>query len=177
MPYKKLKLKINFLKNKKLIMSFKKLTKIPPKLIVNPELLTFITSIGIIAQSSIILYYDGKNSSSRIHIDDEGITDQANLNYVIDTGNAVANWYTPVGNYTGVITDNGITKMVSYDATKMKLIDRVCIKEECLFQGGIPHNVSNLSSERWCVSIKLRNEKFGVVTWNQALNLFNKFIA
>lgn len=174
--YKKLQFDFDILKDIRQITSVSTLSKFRPNEIITQDLINLVDSIGLTMINSIVLFYPEQSLKSGIHIDDVGISDQVNLNYVIDHGFALTNWYSPIGDYNGDASSNIFTKTIRYDINKMTVAESYHITECCLFQGGIPHNVSNIKEPRWCVSIKLRHKNGNIVTWDNAVDLFKEFI-
>jgi hypothetical protein len=179
--YKKLKFDSNFLIDESLVTAVNTLTKFRPEEIVNKDILDTIKSMGIQAPMVLVLPYLKVSWAlfrrSPIHLDDAGVHDQTNLNYMIDRGNAYNNWYAPIGDYQGYTSTNGIAKTSLYDQRQMSLVESVHLSESCLFQAGIPHSVSNIDQDRWCVSVKLRHPGANTVAWHDAIRLFADFYA
>jgi hypothetical protein len=174
--YKKLQFDFDIIKDISQITGVSALSKFNPDEIITQDFINLVDSIGLTIANSIVLYYPQQSLKSGIHIDDVGIVDQVNLNYVIDYGSALTNWYSPIGDYNGDTSSNIFTKILRYDINKMSIVESYHITECCLFQGGVPHNVSNIKEPRWCVSIKLRHKNGNIVTWDNAVNLFKEFI-
>ncbi len=175
--FKKIKFDFDFLLNEDTVTSVTNLSKYRPEQIVTPELIDLVTSLGIVPANCIIIPYKGISEPSTIHVDDFDIVDQANLNFVIDWGNAYTNWYEKDQDYEPYIRPNLVgAKTYSYDPNKVQVIESTHIVGSCLFQGGVPHNVSNILKDRWCVSIKLRHHDWTAVTWEQTNSLFAKYL-
>jgi hypothetical protein len=179
--HKKLKFDSDFLIDESLVTAVSVFTKFKPEEIINKDILNFIKNIGIQAPLVLVQPYLKLSFSafkrSPIHLDDVGIYDQTNLNYVIDRGNAYNNWYIPIGDYQGYSSSNTVAQTVSYDQRQMSLVESAHLTESCLIQAGTPHNVSNLDQDRWCVIIKLRQLNGEPVLWHDATRLFDRFHA
>ena len=177
--YKKLKFDSNFLIDESLIVAVKTFTKFRPEEIINKDILNTIESMGIQASMVLVLPYlkfpYSLLKKSSIHLDDVGIYDQTNLTYVIDQGNACNNWYQPIGDYQGYLSNNMVAQTLRYDQRQMSLVESAHLTESCLIQAGTPHNVSNISQDRWCVIIKLRQLNGDPVLWHDATRLFDRF--
>ena len=174
--FKKLNLGIPFLQSNLDIANIRTLSRFDSPLILNPSLINLISELGLKTAVTVILYYPGSISTSNIHIDDDGILDQTNLNFVIDNGSAMTNWYSPNLGYSGDASNNILARIRSYDINKLTLIESINTTGEGLFQAGVPHNVSNVTSDRWCFSVKLRTLENNVVKWEDAVRIFEKFI-
>jgi hypothetical protein len=176
--FKKLNLGIPFLKSDLDITNIiRPLTIFNSSMVLNPSLISLISLSGLKADSTVVIYYSGfiANTSS-IHIDDEGITDQTNLNFVIDRGSAMTNWYNTIDGYSGHLSKNIFATVRRYDINKLTLIESINTTGAGLFQSGLPHNVSSIRSARWCFSVKLRTLENNVVKWEDAVRIFEKFI-
>ena len=174
--FKKLNLDVPFLKSGLDITNIRKLSRFDSPLILNSSLINLISELGLKTAVTVILYYPRSISTSNIHIDDVGILDQTNLNFVIDNGSAMTNWYNPIIGYSGDVSNNILAKTRSYDINKLTLIESINTTGVGLFQSGVPHNVTNINSDRWCFSIKLRTLENNVVKWEDAVRIFEKFI-
>jgi hypothetical protein len=174
--FKKLNLGVPFLQSDLDITNFRKLSIFASLLVLNPSLINLISKLGLKTDVTVLLYYPRSASTSGIHIDDDGILDQTNLNFVIDNGSAMTNWYNPIMGYSGDAAKNKLARTRSYDINKLTLIESINTTGEGLFQAGVPHNVNNISSDRWCFSVKLRTLENNVVKWDDAVRIFEKFI-
>ena len=149
---------------------------IPATEILSLDMLELLKKIDDFRLVGIVIYYSGQQTLSAIHIDNHNVYDQTNLNFYINAKDSLVNWYKPINNYPGLINNNGLAWKRNYEIDKMQLIESVNLQGACLFQSGVPHNVSNITSPRWCVSIKvsLRNSKY--FKWQDALSRFEQFI-
>jgi len=140
------------------------------------ELLHLISELGLKIDHIYVLYYSGAGTSA-IHIDNYRVTDQTNLNFVVDTGSARTNWYEIVGENSDQpnkkITEDGIGL---YDINQLRLIESIDTAGVGLFQSGVPHNVTAVDSPRWCVSIKLVTPNGQIIKFNDAVRIFDQFI-
>jgi hypothetical protein len=174
--FKKLNLGIPFLQSNLDITNIRKVTRFDSPSVLNPLLISLIYELDLKADGTVVIYYSAQNNTSSIHIDDEGITDQTNLNFVIDHGSAMTNWYNTTDGYSGHLSKNIFTSLRRYDINKLILIESINTAGVGLFQSGVPHNVSNVTSDRWCFSVKLRTLENNVVKWEDAVRIFEKFI-
>jgi hypothetical protein len=174
--FKKLNLGFPFLQSDLDITNIRTVTRFNSPLVLNPLLISMISQSGLKADNTVVIYYSATANISTIHIDDEGITDQTNLNFVIDSGSAMTNWYNTNDGYSGHLSKNIFTSLRRYNINKLTLIESINTTGTGLFQSGVPHNVSNISSDRWCFSVKLRTLENNVVKWEDAVRIFEKFI-
>jgi hypothetical protein len=174
--FKKLSFPVPFLKESFVYDKPRKLGITPVTEILSPEMLELLKKIDNFRLGGIIIYYSETQKSSAIHIDNHNVYDQTNLNFYINAKDSLVNWYRPTDNYLGMPKHNGVAVKRDYEIDKMQLIESVNLQGACLFQSGVPHNVSNITSPRWCVSIKvsLHNSKY--FKWQDALSRFDQFI-
>lgn len=171
----KLNLGIPFVRSKNIIYSIRQLMQFDSNLILTPSLIHLMSELKLRTKTT-VLYYPALSRDSNIHIDTDGVLDQTNLNLVIDTGSAQTNWYHPGRGYSGHASNNKFNDTRSYDISRMHLIESIKIVGVGLFQAGIPHNVSNITSNRWCVSVSLRTLDNKVIKWEEAIKIFDRFI-
>ena len=174
--FKKLNFGFPFLQSDLDITNIRKAARFDSLKVLTTSLISLISQLGLKADNTIVLYYPAGATFSHAHIDDEGITDQTNLNFVIDHGSAMTNWYNTIDGYSGHLSKNIFTSLRHYDANKLTLIESINTTGVGLFQGGVPHNVSNISSDRWCFSVKLRTLENNIVKWEDAVRIFERFI-
>ena len=174
--FKKLSFPVPFLNESFVYDKPRKLGITPVTEILSPEMLELLKKIDNFRLGGIIIYYSETQKSSAIHIDNHNVYDQTNLNFYINAKDSIVNWYRPTDNYLGIPKHNGVAVKRDYEIDKMQLIESVNLQGACLFQSGVPHNVSNITSPRWCVSIKvsLHNSKY--FKWQDALSKFEQFI-
>jgi hypothetical protein len=174
--FKKLSFPVPFLNESFVYDKPRKLGITPVTEILSPEMLELLKKIDNFRLGGIIIYYNETQESSAIHIDNHNVYDQTNLNFYINAKDSLVNWYRPTDNYLGIPKHNGVAVKRDYEIDKMQLIESVNLQGACLFQSGVPHNVSNITSPRWCVSIKvsLHNSKY--FKWQDALSRFDQFI-
>jgi hypothetical protein len=174
--FKKLNLGIPFLKSDLDTTNIRELSIFKSPLVLNPSLISLISQSGLKADNTVVIYYSATTNISSIHIDDEGITDQTNLNFVIDSGSAMTNWYNTIDGYSGYLSSNTITALRRYNINKLTLLESINTTGAGLFQSGVPHNVINISSDRWCFCVKLRTLENNAVKWEDAVRIFERFI-
>ena len=174
--FKKLKFNKEFLLDETSIRNVKALTSLNTTNVLTKDLIDLINNMGIIPTSCIVVPYTAALQSTIIHIDDFDVYDQVNLNFVIDDGLAYANWYEKNKDYNPYIRVNAVGgQTYSYSRSNMTLLEADHISGACLFQSGVPHNVSNILRNRWCVSVKLRQPGGKTVHWDQAITMFENY--
>jgi hypothetical protein len=175
--FKKLNLPISFLKDTFDISTVKRTSFIDVDTILNPELIRLTESSGMVKiVNCIVLRYIASATPSSIHIDDNDVYDQTNLNFVIGGSDSKVFWYKLLNGYSGYEIKTPFATRKGYDVDKLQLVESVSIDGACLFQGAVPHNVINEISDRWCVSVKLKKTNNEWLDWNTALDVFEPFI-
>jgi hypothetical protein len=177
--FEKLNLNVPFLKEEisSRIKHIKTTVKFRPELILHEKLISLVESLGTIKiVNCMIIYYPVADTPSLIHIDDAGVFDQTNLNYVIGGAGSKVFWYEPEPEYSGDIVTTPWATRPTYDINKMIVSESTEIIGACLFQSGTPHNVINPIEDRYCINVKLKNINSEWLNWNSALQLFNRYI-
>jgi hypothetical protein len=175
--FKKLNLDIPFVRPGSDITKIRATRRFSSTSILNPGLIQLISDLGLKTDSTYVLYYSGSGTNF-IHVDRYGVTDQTNLNFVLDSGSALTNWYHVVDEISDQqdkkITNDGIH--IYNDITQLRLIESINTVGVGLFQAGVPHCVGAVNSPRWCVSVKLRTSDNKVVRLEEAVRIFDQFI-
>ena len=133
----------------------------------------------------------GPNFTTPIHTDNKprGILhDTIKLNWVIGGKDSYVNWYKPI-DYKILIQEylspakrtlEGGREFEDYthhDENNCKLIETATVSGALIMQAGIPHNVVNLSEERYCFSIVLTHTNTqNYLSMNDAITIFNDLI-
>ena len=152
-------------------------SKINSDEIINSTLLELLKTKNILVYNAQLLNFAPTDEISTAHIDDDGITDQVNLNYVVGGEQSEVIWYECKENYNGyVIAGRTGAKPRRYSLHQLDAIYSVHSNGACLFQAGIPHAVVNKISNRLCVSIKLRGLDGNPITWDRAIEALGEFI-
>jgi hypothetical protein len=148
-----------------------------PELILHEKLINLIESFGTIKiVNCVILYYSATDNPSLIHIDDAGVFDQTNLNFVIGGSGSKVFWYDTTLGYSGDVVISKWPTRPTYDINKMIVSESTEMVGACLFQSGIPHNIINPIEDRYCIILKLKNINSEWLTWSSALQLFDRYI-
>ena len=174
--FKKLSFPVPFLSESFVCEKQWKLGTAPITEILSPDMLELLKKIDDFRLKGLIIYYSGESTSSPIHIDNYNVYDQTNLNFYINANDSLVNWYRSINKYPGLPKHNGVAWKRDYEIDKMQLIESVNLQGACLFQSGVPHNVSNITSPRWCISIKVSLPDSKYFKWQDALSRFEKFI-
>ena len=145
--------------------------------ILSPQLLNFLDEIELSVPHVQVWFYPTTVKESSIHIDHHYAYDEVNLNFVHNGQGSTVNWYSPQDSYQGYLSANKYGIVRRYNIDKLFLLNSAELTGPCLFQSGIPHNVSKVPEiNRWCVTAAIRkNNKF--LLWKDAMVLFRRYIA
>jgi hypothetical protein len=177
--FEKLNLNVPFIREdiRSQLIHIKSTIQLRPELILHEKLISLIESFGTIKiVNCVIVYYPVTNTPSFIHIDDAGVFDQTNLNFVIGGTGSNIFWYDPKPGYLGDIVTTLFSTRPTYDIDKMTVSESTEIIGAYLLQAGTPHNVINPIEDRYCIIVKLKNINSEWLNWNSALQLFNRYI-
>lgn len=102
-------------------------------------------------------FFKNRYHRSSIHTDVTG-GDFTKLNWVFGCNSSEMCWYKPI---TDVNTDTDKTMIdttyISYTRDQTIEIERTVIKNPTLVQVGIPHDISEVTEDRWCISIVFKD--------------------
>lgn len=112
-----------------------------------------------------------------IHIDGSG-GDYAKLNWVFGGGDSKMCWYEPLDKTSKIkIKTSTGTSCISYSRDQVNEIERTVIKNPTLVQVGIPHNIIDVTEDRYCVSILYRNKNNDIrPTMLRSVQTFKNYI-
>ena len=155
---------------------------------INPELVEFIKSLGLIFWGSVFVKYpDGKYY---IHIDGKKIVDKAKLNWSFNDDH-IMHWYKtkpgidkPILYYDGKnflgadaeLSNEKQRKYIEYNEDEVELVHSAKVGYPSIVQAGIPHSVEVFSGERKCISILLLQKNHQPVSMTVAKHLFRDYI-
>jgi len=152
------------------------IAKLDQQKYLNEELLKFFDSLNL----KIFLvetFYKNSTSTGGIHVDSVG-GDYVKLNWVFGGGQSKMCWYRPKYNFKKepIQTPTG-TPFISYSNAEVEGIERTAINNQTLVQVGIPHNIVDVTEERFCVSIVIQSKTTGQrLTMEQARTIFEDYI-
>lgn len=141
---------------------------------ISDELKSFFTNQNL-SIKQIEIFYRRPNNVGNIHSDTEIVGDYSKLNWVY--GDGIMNWYKTTKDYTPtVLTTTSIKSYALYYKTsEVELVHSQKVGQPSLVQVGVPHNVINGASERFCVSIEFEFNKIRP-TFAEAQLLFKDYI-
>jgi len=122
-------------------------------------------------------FFKTPSKSGGIHIDAGG-GDYTKLNWVFGGGDSKMGWYEPIDKkFKPIFKTSAGTPYISYTRNQVTEIEKTVIKNPTLVQVGIPHNVFDVTEDRFCVSIlfknKINNQKPTMV---ESVQIFKQYI-
>jgi hypothetical protein len=148
--------------------------------VVNPDMLTFLKSLGI-EPLHCEIFYSVPNFFSGIHVDIKH-GDFTKINWVFGGSESVMNWYRPKNNF---IRDENAktvidTAYIPYWRDEVEVIHSSQLITPSIVQVGVPHNIKNANEPRYCVSLVLSTIKDGNIyrpTMAESLSILTDYIA
>ena len=127
-------------------------------------------------------FFKTTGAKGGIHVDFTG-GDYVKLNWVFGDSNAKMIWYEPINTSPNDILSKFLhktatnTSYILYHLNRVKEIERAVIKNPTLVQVGIPHNVLDVTEDRICVSIVIKDKNTNKrLTMSEAVDRFNSYI-
>ena len=153
-------------------------SKTQPSEILDNSLIELLYNNGILVPNVQLFRFPPSLITTVPHIDDDGIDDQVNLNYVVNSGSSTIIWYKLKEHHTGYIA-SGLTGATPrrYHPRDVTQIYTTTSVGACLFQSGVPHAVLNTENDRKCISIKLRDFNKNPIRWEDAIIIFKEWIS
>ena len=124
------------------------------------------------------VFYKSPGDTGGIHVD-VIIGDFTKLNWVYGGGDSKMNWYKPFDNKHIVLQKTTAnTPYISYSRHQVEKIEDTIIKNPTLVQVGVPHDVSNVTEDRFCISFVFRdNITNRRLTMAESLERFKDYIS
>ena len=122
-------------------------------------------------------FYSCPDIKLDIHIDSRG-GDYIKINYVIGGENSVMNWYTPKSTVDNKIQLTGVnTEYMTFDRNQVELVQSANINPVSIVQVGVPHNITNPTSDRLCISMCIAHRHNQQrLTMAEAMEIFSEYI-
>jgi hypothetical protein len=126
------------------------------------------------------IFYRSPDAVGNIHSDMKVIGDYSKLNWIYGGEGSSMNWYkineTYIGNTTTHTTDIN-SYALYYKDTEVDLLHSQSVGNPSLVQVGIPHNVINSDTDRFCISVVFEDmDTKQRPTFAEALDLFKNYI-
>ena len=148
---------------------------------ISKELFNFFDSLNL----KILLvesFFKTTGAKGGIHVDFTG-GDYVKLNWVFGDNNAKMIWYEPINTSSTDVLSKLIhktptnTSYILYPLNRVREIERAVIKNPTLVQVGIPHNILDVTEDRICVSIVIKDKDTNKrLTMSEAIDRFSSYI-
>lgn len=146
--------------------------------LVNPEITEILEQHGL--QLALLeAIYVKPGQTTFIHSDGTFLGDLPKINWIYGGVPSVMNWYTVNSGVTREPEDNPIsTGRLRYETSEVTKVHTQQVKFPSLVQAGTPHNISNGSNHRYCVSMvfKTVGKQFARPSFDNTLLLLGKYI-
>jgi hypothetical protein len=148
---------------------------------ISTEFLTWLDEHDLVMTYPPLIFYTPPQRECGFHIDGNGITDRAVMNWIVGGQGSKMHWYTL--DPDAVITQDEITQAgtpyTRYNEDQVVHLHSQSVQWPSIVQTGIPHKVTNYCNEpRWCLScdISLKSNPEAGLTMIQAREIFKKWI-
>jgi len=144
--------------------------------LLNKELVEFLKSVNL-RIPLVEVFFKNSQYPETIHIDSQG-GDYTKLNWVFGGGQSKMCWYKPKPNVKrlSLITEIN-TLYFYYERADVELIESTQIINPTIIQVGIPHSIIDVTQDRFCVSLVLRNAITNRrVSMKDTVSLLEKYI-
>ena len=142
---------------------------------VNIELVKFFKQRNLVLLPYIEIFSSEPNYVGPIHVD-VGHGDFAKLNYVFGGKDSKMNWYEPITLDKPVETTLGNREYIYYADHEVKHLhsQTIGINRPSVVQVGVPHNSTNYSEHRYCVSLVFHKLERGLPrpSFNETRDIF-----
>lgn len=140
---------------------------------ISPELVAWLDHLSLKIEW-VELFYTAPGQITKIHTDGLG-GDYTKLNWQYGGQSSVMRWYRPLrqGHKDPLITPID-SDYLFWSAMEVEPVGDVRVGYPTLVQVGVPHNVVNLLTHRWVLSVIILDKTRGRrLTWAEALDRFN----
>lgn len=132
----------------------------------------------------LLFFKRNPNSRNIIHIDGtldtrgDGVIQRWALNYTWNYENSVMNWYEPKNFGKCEVHNNFKLYHTRWSLDEVNLLESYCVNPITLVRTDIPHDVLNFDNNkiRYCLSIRSHPTKNKHKTFDEAYELFKKFL-
>jgi hypothetical protein len=119
---------------------------------VNSELVKFFKQRNLVLLPYIEIFSSVPNYVAPIHVD-VGHGDFAKMNWVFGGKDSTMNWYEPITLDRPIETTLGNREYIYYAENEVKHLHSQTLGRPSVVQVGLPHNSTNYSEHRYCVSL------------------------
>ena len=146
---------------------------------VSSDFITFINSLDLILRY-IEIFVKPSHFGPGIHIDDGNLNDIAKINWVYGGSDSIMRWYKEKPNT--IHKSRNVTTAINsyaviYPTAGVDLIHEQKVGFPSIIQAAIPHGVVTLDEPRYCYSAVMGTKTKPVLTFNEMLDKFSKYLA
>ena len=129
---------------------------------VNPELISLLTKENLKIESA-HTFFSRPNFEQGIHLDDDAPFDRVKLNFVLGGAGSKMHWYKLKNNVLMPSPKFTLAnrKYFSFEKIDVDYVESTEITVPTIVQVGVPHNITNMSEERLCITFLLRELETG----------------
>ena len=143
--------------------------------IINEKIFDLFTSLNL-KILFVETFYKTSNIPESIHTDVTG-GDFTKLNWVIGGGKSQMIWYRPKSNLNKKVFVNSAGSIaIRFAESEVEEIERTPIIYPALVQVGIPHNVINVTENRYCISFVFHNQDNRRPTMQDSVKIFKNYV-
>ena len=143
--------------------------------IINEKIFDFFTSLNL-KILFVETFYKSSNIPGFIHSDVTG-GDFTKLNWVIGGGESQMIWYRPKSNLNKKVSVNMAgSPSLRFAESEVEEIERTPIAYPAVVQVGIPHNVINVTENRYCISFIFLNQDNSRPTMQDSVKIFKNYL-
>lgn len=141
----------------------------------NPDLVDIFESLSLIV-TQVETFYLPPFVDTGIHLDKVG-GDFTKINWIFKGKKSKMNWYDPLTPDAGkTMTMKMGTSYQFFEHNDVKKIYEYEIQGSAIVQVGVPHNITTQDEERFCVSVSYRQKGIRLMTMNETLETFKRYI-
>lgn len=144
---------------------------------VNPELFYWYKSLGV-KINIVEIFYRPADNKGDIHVD-RGLGDKIKMNWIYgQDDSSMMNWYNHIQTDPSVSSITVVnTPYITFKEENCKLLHSQLVQSPSVCQTGVPHNVTNGSKPRLCVSFDLLElSTMSGITFSRSQEIFKDYI-
>lgn len=142
----------------------------------NTDVINLINSLGVEVTAAEYFYKNHKNVGLGSHVDDLVNKDFVKINWIYGDLNASMLWRLPLDNYPGEVNKNfGGHSYLYFPPDRTIDMKSIVIHSPSIVQVGIPHTITNISTERWAVSLTVKRDG-QYISMDESIDLFRDYI-
>lgn len=124
-------------------------------------------------------FYSQENFIMPIHMDKDSNNDMTKINFIWGGLDSYMSWYKikDTSIPASYLETHNKTGYLSYPESNLDHMFSMPVHSPSLVQVGLPHNITNFSQKRLCLSIVFKDKNFNNITMTKALELFKEYLA